>query len=254
MKKLSIVVPSRKRVHNMQTLLGLLPTATICVDEREADDYRAAVPAPQLLLHPPMDGGLPEVMNWIIDNVKAPILVTLDDDFQGVQATTGSQRYITDPEEILAIIENAARCCADLGLGAFCFSRTPNTTVIRPSERPIVPTQMVAGCRGVMNAARHRKYRVHMHGRADLDWTMQTLLEDRCIYADIRFYFDFGPSYAGRGGSVGLITADGFEAATRALKQRWAGCLVYKAPGWVKKRNVAAMGIKVSRTNKRAQR
>jgi hypothetical protein len=254
MKKMAIVVPSRRRVHNMPNLLRLLPSAIVCVDERELTEYMDAVPHKQLIAHPPLDGGLPEVMNWIIDNVKAPILVTVDDDLEGVQATTGSMRYITDSEEILAIIENAAQCCEDLGLGAFCFSRTPNTTVIRPDVRPIVPTQLVAGCRGVMNSARHRKYKTNMHGRADFDWTMQTLLEDRCIYADIRFYFDFGPTYSGRGGSVGLITPEGFEAASRALKARWAGCVSFKAPGYIKKRNVTAMGIRVSRTSKLAQR
>lgn len=252
--KLAIIVPSRRRVHNMPTLLRLLPSATVCVCETERSDYAAAVPAEQLMTHPRLGGGLPEIMNWLIDNVPAPILVTVDDDLEGVQATTGSCRYITDSEEILAIIENAARNCHDLGLGAFCFSRTPNTTIIHPDVRPIVPTQLVAGCRGVMGPARHRKYKTNMHGRADFDWTMQTLLEDRCIYADIRFYFDFGPTYSGRGGSVGLITPEGFEAASRALKARWAGCVSFKAPGYIKKRNVTAMGIRVSRTSKLAQR
>lgn len=251
--KYQIVVPSRRRVHNMPQIMRLLPSATVCVDERERDEYAAAIPAPQLLIHPPMDG-LPHVLNWIIDTVKARVLITIDDDFQGVQANTGSRRFITDADEILSIIENAARNCADLGLGAFCFSRTPNTTVIRPEERPIVPTQVVAGCRGQMGKARLRKYKTNMHGRADFDWTMQTLLEDRCIYADIRFYFDFGPIYSGRGGSVGLITPEVFEASSRALKARWGNCLSFKAPGYVKKRNVTAMSIRVSRTNKLAQR
>jgi hypothetical protein len=105
-----------------------------------------------------------------------------------------------------------------------------------------------------MGKARYRKYKTNMHGRADFDWTMQTLLEDRCIYADIRFYFDFGPIYSGRGGSVGLITPEVFEASSRALKARWGGCLSFKAPGYVKKREVTAMSIRVSRTNNRAQR
>jgi len=249
----TIIVPSRRRAHNMPLLLRLLPTAVICVDEREADDYAAAVPSPRLLLHPPLDG-LPPVLNWIIDTVREPILITVDDDFQGVQANTASRRYITDADEILAILENAARNCHDLGLGAFCFSRTPNTTIIRPDERPIVPTQVVASCRGVMNGARTRKYRTDMHGRADLDWTMRTLLEDRCIYADVRFYFDFGPIYSGRGGSVGLITPEVFEASSRALKQHWPGCLSFKAPGFMRRKNVAAMSIRVSRTSKLAQR
>ena len=46
MKKLdmTIVTPSRRRTHNMGTLRLLLPTARVCVDEREFDDYAAVVP------------------------------------------------------------------------------------------------------------------------------------------------------------------------------------------------------------------
>ena len=251
--KYQIVVPSRRRVHNMAHIQRLLPSAIICVDEREADEYATAVPGPNLLYHPPMDG-LPQVLNWTIEAMKAPVLVVIDDNLQGVQSTTGSQRFIADPEEILAILENAMRNCHDLGLSTFCFSRTPNVTITKPEWRPIVPTQVVASCRGVMGAARKRKYRIDMHGRADLDWTMRTLLEDRCIYADVRFYFDFGPIYSGRGGSVGLITPEVFEASSRALKRRWPGCLSFKSPGFLKRKNVAAMSIRVSRTSKLAQR
>lgn len=251
--KYRIVVPSRMRTHNMGTIMMLLPAATVCVDERELDDYADFVPRSQLLPHPPMDG-LPAVMNWIMEAVKEPVLITLDDDFQGVQTTTGRKRLIVNSEEILAILENAATCCHDLGLTTFCFSRTPNTTVIRPNERPIVPTQLVASCRGVMGAARHRKYRTDMHGRADLDWTMQTLLEDRCVYADVRFYFDFGPIYSGRGGSVGLIAPEAFEKSSRLLRERWGASLSFKAPGYAKKRSVTAMSLRVQRTNKLAQK
>ena len=35
---LAIVVPSRRRTHNMATSRLLLPTAIVCMDEREADD------------------------------------------------------------------------------------------------------------------------------------------------------------------------------------------------------------------------
>lgn len=249
----AIIVPSRRRTHNMPLLRRLLPTAIICVDEVEARDYRACVPEPNLAFHPPLPH-MPSINNWMIEHFKEPILIFIDDDLQGVQVTVGSRRYITDPEEILAILENAARNCRDLGLTAFCFSRTPNTTVIRPEERPIVPTQMLGSTRGYMGSARYRLHNTAMPGRNDFDFTMRTLLEDRCIYADVRFYFDHGPIFAGRGGSVGIVTTSMFEQSSRLLKERWAGCLSFKAPGYVKKRNVVAMSIRVSRTNKLAQR
>jgi len=249
----ALVVPSRKRAHNMPVIRELLPGAVICVDEREAKDYAATVPADSLLLHPPMEIGA-VVRNWLIEAVAAPVLIQIDDDFCGVQVTTGSRRFITDPEEILAILENAARACLDLGLTTFCFSGTPNTTIIRPDERPIVPTQPVFRAFGVTGAARNRKYRTDIPGRADLDWTLRTLLIDRCVYADVRFYFDCGAVFSGRGGNVGLITPERFIEASREIAKTWGNSVSFKAPGYVKHREVASLSLKVSRTNKTAQR
>jgi len=255
MQKLDIAIltPSRRRTHNMGTLRLLLPSAIVCVDEREADDYAAFVPAKQLLLHPPMEG-LPAVMNWMMDNVPNDTLVCIDDDFQGVQVTTGSRRFITNGEEILAIIENGARACADLGLSCFCWSRTPNTTVIRPDVRPIVPTQLVGSAFGIMGPARQRHYDPAFSGRAAVNWTLTTLLQDRCVLADVRYFFDCGVIFSGRGGNVGVVTPEQFTAASRKLVEKWGDALSLKAPGYVKNREQAALRIAVSRTNKIAQR
>ena len=249
----TIIVPSRRRAHNMGTIKLLLPTAIVCVDEREVDDYAAVMPKPRLLVHPPLDG-LPAVMNWIQDNTPQPILVEIDDDFAGIQVTTGSRRFITDSEEILAVIENSAQACCDLELSVFCWSRTPNTTVIHPEWRPVVPTQAVCAAFGVMGAARHRKYDTRLTGRADIDFALQTLLKDRLLYADIRFFFDTGDAFGGRGGNVGVVTAEQFTAASRGLVERWGSALSLKAPGFAKKRQVAPLRLAVSRTNKVAQR
>lgn len=253
MRDYAILVPSRKRAHNMARIRALLPTALICVDEREHADYAPHVPPAQLLLHPPMVG-LFSVINWMMDTVEADVLVEVDDDFCGVKCTVGAERYITDPNDILAVIENAMTACSDLGLTAFCFSRTPNTTVIRPCERPIVPVQSVCNAFGVMGAARRRHYDTRFLGRGDVDWTLQTLLEDRCVYADVRFYFDCGNVFGGRGGNVGLVTPETFSATSRALKRKWGKHVSFKAPGYVKNRQVAPIRLAVTRTNKTAQR
>jgi glycosyltransferase involved in cell wall biosynthesis len=231
--KYQIVVPSRGRPENCRTLLSLMPDAMICVDEREAKDYRPHVPKRQLLLHPPTTGA-PAARNWIFKNTTAPCLVQCDDDLVGIRSNIGSRRFITDPDEVMAIIENQVTCCADLGLTTFCWSRTANTTVIKPEIRPIVPTQQVYGCWGVMGKARHRLYDETLKSRADLDWTLRTLLEDRIVLADVRFYFDFGSSFSGTGGQSGLVSADDFKRSTEIVAKRWGTAISFKRPGWMK--------------------
>lgn len=248
-----IVVPSRKRMHNMETIRYLLPSAKICIDEREVDDYAPYVEKSRLLIHPPFDG-LAKSINWMMENVEAECLIEIDDDFCGVQVNVGSKRFITDSEEILAILENAMTCTKDLGLTAFCFSRTVNTTIINPTWRPIVPVQSVCNAFGVMGAARHRKYDDTLLGRGDVDWTLQTLLEDRAVYADVRFYFDCGRVFGGRGGNVGLVTPETFRQTSMKILERWGKHVSFKRMAFQKNRDVAAVKLAVSRYNKTAQK
>lgn len=216
----TIMVPSRKRTHNMATIRSLLPSAVVCIDEREADDYAPFVPKDRLLLHPPLDG-LPAVYNWMIDNCDSEIFIEIDDDFKGVRCLTGANRYITDSEEILAILENAMVSCKDLDLTCFTFSKTANRVFSKAEFRPIIPVHRVSNCFGVMGAARHRKYDVELLSREDVDWTCETLLKDRIVYCDQRFFFDVGTIYSGIGGSVGLIDSERFGRVSLALKKKW---------------------------------
>ena len=246
--KYQIVVPSRGRPDNCKTLLAMMPDAYICVDDREQKDYALHVPKKQLLVHP-KSSGAPAARNWIIRNTTAPCLIQSDDDLVGVRCNVGSKRFLTDPDEVMSIIENAVTCCADLKLTTFCFSRTANTTIVRPDERPFVPTQQVYGLWGVMGKARHRLYDETLKSRADLDWTMQTLLEDRIVLADVRFYFDFGSSFSGQGGQSGLVTPDDFKRSTEIVAKRWGTAISFKRPGWMKGGDTVAGKPNVRRNN-----
>lgn len=249
----TIVIPSRKRAHNMPIVRSLLPTALICVDEREIADYRFTVPKAQLLIHPPMEG-LAHVINWIMDTVQSEILIECDDDLRSVASLTGSRRVIRDPDQILAILENAAQCCKDLGLGAFCFSRTPNRQIVDAKFRPIVPVQLAGSVFGVMGDARRRHYDPRFLGRNSIDWTLETLKADRCLYADIRYFFDCGLVFSGRGGNVGLVSPEQFNDSSADLLRKWGKNLTYKPPTFLKKRSVSSIGLRVSRTSRTAQR
>jgi len=244
----AIVVPSRARAHNMPTIRALFPSAIVCVDEREKEDYAKEVPADKLLLHPPMDG-FAVCVNWIMDAVKAPILIFVDDDCTGVRVRTGSFRFIEDPEEILAILENAATACSELGLTTFAFSRTMNRAMIKPDEIPIRPISYLSNVFGIMGAARHRKMDPKYAGRNAIDLTLRTLLEDRVIYGECRFYFECGPVFSGRGGNVGLVSNERFVQSTRNLVETWGKCVQTKPLPFRKNFTVESMRLTVSRTN-----
>ena len=250
----TIAVPSRKRAHNMPILRMLLPTAVICVDEREMAEYSIFVPKDKLLPHPPLANGA-AVQSWMMDNIDTPILFRCDDDLRCVRGMTGSHRRIVDPEEILAIIENAARCCQDLGLGVFTFAATANPIFLNVEEKPIKPVQPTFGAFGVMGKAlKTRRFDPDLVGRSDADFTLQTLLDDRILYADCRFKFDFGLIFGGRGGNVGLITPKIFRRSTLELKRKWGKHVSFQKVNFQKKRTVSPISIRVKRSQTTAQR
>lgn len=248
MESLRIVIPSRKRPQNVKRVLGLLPNATVCVAKSEADDYRCVVPKKQLLLHDDL-AGLVRIRNWLNETIQEDCLVQIDDDLRLVAALIGKRRKIRDPSTIQQIIENAHRITADLDIGCFCWSRTQNTVLLRPEYRPVRFVQPVSSSFGLRGAARKRKFRPEFEGRADFDFTMQTLLDDRILYCDTRFHFDHGRIFSGLGGNVGLIGSEQFANAGALLTKKWGRFISRKAPGFVKKRNVEAMGVRVCRAN-----
>lgn len=236
----------------MRRILALLPDALICVDEREVNDYRAVVPDRQLIPHPPT-ANLPQVRNWIVENVRCRCLVQIDDDLKRVVVSDGfSRRPTIDPGEIVQILVNAANICEDAGIGAFAFRRQPNPAVIRPDERPFSLVAPVSCTFGMLGTARYRTFDERFTGREDFDWTMRTLIEDRILFVDNRFHFDHGPIFAGRGGNVGLVDQNGFDNASRLLKRLYGRAVEFSGGRFMGKRKrpknaKPAMSVRVER-------
>lgn len=244
-----IVVPSRKRPGNIPKLLQMIPTATICVAKSERADYAAVVPKGQLMTHPNVLG-LPRIRNWLNANVQEDCLVAIDDDLKGIRPLIGKQKIIRDPLVIARAIDNAHRVCEDLGIGVFCWSRTRNTFLAEPDVLPVRFVQPVSCSFGLRGPARSRQFDPDMPGRADMDFTLQTLLEDRILLADMRWYFDHGRIFSGKGGNVGLLTHDQWEKGTAKLYAKWGRFIGRTKPGFAKSQgNVSPASIRVKRMN-----
>jgi hypothetical protein len=153
-------------------------------------------------------------------------VVEIDDDLIAVRAWSGEgSRHIwhrlTNPEDILQIIENGVQIAEDLDISAFGWGKNMNTAYIKADHKPIVPVALVANAFGVRGKARHRRYDEEMIGRASVDWTLRTLLHDRCVMVDKRVFFDCGAIFGGTGGNAGIFTAKKYEVATKRLKDTW---------------------------------
>lgn len=220
-----IVVPSSRRADQIHRIMALLPKATIYVAEDEYDDYAPVVPRENLVTHPKAST-LVECYNWMLTQFSESCLIKADDDLKQVGIMRHDRLVNTrDPEAIKVIIENAVESCEDLELGVFCWSRNQNYVTSRTHEFPFRLMLPVMGTFGVMGKARYRKWDISMHGRADFDFTLETLLHDRIVLCDSRYYFDHGPVFTGDGGLRGKVTGDHFKVATEKLIEKWGECV-----------------------------
>jgi len=229
----------------------LFPTATVVVAKEEAADYATVVDKKRIVTHPNLLG-YTKIFNWCQDHFKEECLFFVDDDVRAVRAIMppGSRKLSSD--DILVVIENAIQAIVDLDMSVCCFSRTKNWTITDPWNAPIVPVQFPTVGFGIRGAARTRKSDESLIGRADMDWGLRTLRDDRAVYADIRFFFDNGAIFSGEGGNVGIVDEKHRERITQEIQRRWGRYVPTGNIGFQKTREVVAMRISVLRKNSTA--
>lgn len=216
----TIVIPSKGRPKIAAKAMRLLPDANVYVDEREISDYKPYIPTEKLVPHAPTNN-LAEVRNLMIRDFSESVLIQSDDDLKVVRVIgDGTSKLIKKPDVIIDVIENMIEIAEDLDIGLFGWNRCSNPMQYFHGD-PLALTSPIAGTFGVRGPARYRKLDSTVYPRADFDWVMYAILKDRITLVDRRFYFDHGPVFSGKGGTVDVIKANQFQRATEILIKRW---------------------------------
>jgi hypothetical protein len=219
-----IVIPSRRRVTNIPNMLKCFPDALVCVEDSEEEDYLQVVSKDKLVLHPPLTGSA-AIRNWMIDYFQEDCIFQLDDDFRRIQCYCNADirdvSYITDPEHITGIIDNAHWPAFDLGVGVFSWARFANPMQYRPYEPMLLCGTPIMCAFGLRGPARQRKFDLGVPHMADLNFAMETYRDDRIAYVDGRYYWDFGKIYSGVGGNQGMVSYDQRKTSLRIMRSRW---------------------------------
>jgi hypothetical protein len=218
------VIPSRKRADKIPYMLKCFPDALVCVDERERDDYVDVVPKERLVLHPPTRCS-PEVRNWMIDYFQEDCIFQIDDDFEKIQCYCNADirqvNFIKDPNHIRQIIDNAHQIALDANIGVFCWARFGNPMQYQPFQPMSLCGSPVMCAFGMRGTARHRKFDASVPGMADLQFSMETLRDDRIMFCDMRYYWDFGKIYGGTGGNLGMVSSEQRKNVVKVMQARW---------------------------------
>lgn len=214
--------------------------------ERERADYAAVVPKGQLITHPNLPGLAP-IRQWLNRTIQEECLVMFDDDLRSLWCIVGRyRREYRDPQVIREVIENTHAVACDLGIGLFTWSRSATGIGLATDVEPIKFAVPLGAAFGLRGAARERDFDLDIPGRSDVDFALRTLLEERIMLGDIRWYFDFGRCFAGAGGNSGLITDEQFARSTRIIKERWGDYVSFTPK---RKRTGEVYQIRVVRKN-----
>ena len=194
--------------------------------------------------------GLSEIRTFLNHTVQEDCLVMIDDDLRGIiPQMSRRQRHVTDPAVIAQVIENGHRISEDLGITLFCWSRTQNNFLANPELEPIRVVQPVSSSFGVRGAWRERSWDPRYGPRHDIRLTLETLLLDRILLADMRWYFDHGRMFSGKGGNVTSVNSERWKKGTEFAYKQWGKYIGRSSPGFFKHRTTEPMSIRVTRHN-----
>jgi len=189
------------------------------VPESEREAYTAEYQNPILTI-PDNQQGLGQVRNWVLDNFDEETVVMIDDDIDKFYLLTRERtQAVTDPDQLVQIIINTAVMAKDLGVAVFGFSQTD----IRKYKgcEPFKLCTWVGCIIGIIG----RKYRFRNDKfKVDIDYCLQTLLNERVIWMDTRYYASQARDN-NTGGNNAFRTKAGFDESIESLKQKWRGCI-----------------------------
>jgi hypothetical protein len=219
--RISVVIPSRQRVDTIQThALTLFPEAHVCVGASEAAAYRRVTS--RLLVHPDNYIGIGPLRQWIIDHAPHANVFMVDDDVTALYSLVGTyKRRLTDPADVMRVVENAAEIAAGIGSPIFGFNQAWDVRKFLP-QKPVSFTGWVGGAVGVIGRA--PVYDTTLRLRADIDACLTALLKYRVIFRDDRFAF-VHRRFGGSGGNA-VCRSEALHAKEIAyLRQKWGAHL-----------------------------
>lgn len=218
MNELAIVIPSRKRARRVLKAARLFKSPYVCVAESEFQDYSSAG-CKNLVSHPDDISGIGKIRNWILNHFDEAVVVMVDDDVSGLWcnvAETG--KLIDNPNQITAIVSNAANIAADLGAHIFGFSQTWDVRKYSPLK-PFSLCTWLGGVIGFVGRSESIRYSSHPL-RVDIDYCLQSLLHHRIVWQDNRFGF-IQNRFSGAGGNSLNRSRAQDELEVNYLRKKW---------------------------------
>ena len=231
-----IVTPSRMR-HEVisKRTFGLFPSAIVCVEDTEYDDYAKYVPEKQILPHPKF-GGYGEIYNWILETVPDEVIFIPDDDIVCGWSYVGRRTVkYTDPKDALQIVINSANIAKTIGARQWGYGASPNPISYSPFNS-LDFVGVCCGASGVIGKNLGHDTKITLVG--DADFSLQQLIKNRIVYIDLRYHFATVQFMTQAGGNTAYRSEERLKKEHDFLKRKWGKYIGEGTIGVTKVQNV----------------
>lgn len=209
---------SRGRYDTIKTHKILPSFIEVLVPESEKEMYESRIINPVITV-PDSVKGLGFLRNWVLEHFPEETVIMIDDDIHYFYCLTGENTKAVDSDEFFQHLINTAVMAKDAGCHVFGFSQTD----IRKynGTQPFSLNGWVGCIIGVIG----RKYRFRDdYFKVDIDMCLQSLLVDRIIWIDNRFYCSQDRDN-NKGGNAKFRTKENFQRSVDSLLAKWGDCL-----------------------------
>jgi hypothetical protein len=170
------------------------------------------------LVHDDALVGIGPLRQWMIAHADSDAVFMVDDDVSALYSLVGTYKHrITDPADVVRVVENTAACARGAGAPIFGFNQAWDVRKFLP-QKPVSFTGWVGGAVGVVGRA--ELYDPALLLRADIDACLTALLRYRIIYRDDRFAF-VHRRFGGTGGNAVARSEAQHAKEIAYLRAKW---------------------------------
>lgn len=222
--EVKIVIPSHKRWDRVATI-SAVDNAILCVEESQAEVYKACNKNIEVVTHPDSVIGLARKRDWIVRHFGDVFM--LDDDIDHLKRvyTESGEEIIVDPNIAYEIIQQTAAACRDAGFFLFGHSTAPAPLHYKSTD-PIQLSGYFTGCaHGVLKGSK-LWYNADIICNEDYWISCLNAHYHRGGYKDTRFYWSQRDTFVNRGGLAEFRNNDAEEKDFRLLQKVFGANIV----------------------------
>jgi len=243
-----ICIPSHKRADTMTTH-RLVSDYVVCVPESQADEYRAVTP--HLVTHPDSIVGLTPKLNWMLSELMDDeAVVFLDDDLQYLcrcftTPDEATQRKVTDPATIEAVIRQTHDLAADVGAFYFGWETSEATIRYYSGLQPFRLTGFINGCAMGFRKGHGLKFDERIVAKNDYDIACANAFRHRICLRDCRYAFSQKDTFTGQGGQSHHRNSETEQRDVALLQEKYGSVIQVGKRGGTRRRDYAG-AVKVT--------